>query len=270
VPSFIVSLPDTALSAFKVFALNLQFSLLNPILQEFLMRKKSFIIGVTGVIGAGKSKVCRFLQRKYGFYWIDADAIVHELYRAGMPGYRRIKEYFGDFFAGKKEVNRGRLRKFILKSPQKLWILNKLMHSLILHEVNKKIVRISGLAGVTKNYGSKFMDECKNSRGEMAENYRCKPAMPGVMSCCICIEAVYFEPQDLGKFIDQLLILDSPDESIIKRLKKRKIPQEQLIKLLEFQRKNFSKSGIKEYGKIENAHSIDALYKRTEAMLKLC
>lgn len=175
-----------------------------------MTKKKTFILGVTGVIGSGKSTLCRFLLDKYGFHWISADKVVHELYEAGKPGYQKIKEYFGDQFVGKKGVNRGRLRQFVLKSPQKMWILNKLIHPLVVHEVNKKIVQLKGAA-------------------DTKEPIR------------ICIEAVYFEPQDLGKFIDQLIIVDAPDEVILKRLKARKITLSQLKQILILQLKNLPK-----------------------------
>ena len=85
--------------------------------------KETFVLGVTGVIGSGKSTACRILSEQLGFYWIEADAIVHELYKVGEPGYKKIREYFGDPFVGKYGVNRGRLRRFALQNPQKLWIL---------------------------------------------------------------------------------------------------------------------------------------------------
>lgn len=183
------------------------------------------IIGVTGVIGSGKSTACSILEKKFGFRWIDADKIVHELYRPGQPGYQKIKDYFGTQFVGKKGVHRGRLRRFILKTPQKLWILNKLIHSLVVHEVNKKIVQYK--------------------------------------NCRICIEAVYFDPADLGKFIDRLVIIDAPDEKILKRLAKRKIPRKQLLALLKFQRKNLSRSGVL----VKNQGTIIELEKQVEDLV---
>ncbi len=188
------------------------------------MGSRNKIIGVTGVIGSGKSTVCRILEKKFGFHWIDADKVVHELYQPGRPGYQKIKDYFGVQFVGKKGVHRGRLRRFILKTPQKLWILNKLIHSLAVHEVNKKII------------------QSKSGR--------------------ICLEAIYFEPNDLGKFIHQLVIVDASDKKILRRLAKRKIPQEQLAALLKFQRKNLLKSGIA----IKNEGTITKLEKRIEAL----
>lgn len=173
--------------------------------------KDCFILGVTGVIGSGKSTYCKFLQEHGGFTWINADEIVHELYQNGQAGYKKIREYFGNQFVGKREVHRGRLRRLVIGAQHKLWILNKLMHPLVAHQVNNKIVQLKKLAGSHK-----------------------KPIL-------ICIEAAYFDPSDLGKFIDRLLMVDAPDEIIMKRLKARKIPNKQLKTLLKFQRKNMPK-----------------------------
>lgn len=177
------------------------------------MRKKTFIIGVTGVIGSGKSEVCRRLRDEFGFQWISADILVHDLYKAGRPGYVRIKEFFGDAFVSGKEVLRGRLRRFILGSHQKLWILNKVIHPLVLHEVNKKITQINALNKAEKR-------------------------IP------VCIEAAYFEKEDLGKFVDRILRIDARDEVIMARLRQRKISQKDLGRLLLFQRKTMSKEGL--------------------------
>jgi dephospho-CoA kinase len=195
----------------------------------------TFIVGVTGVIGSGKSMLCNFLAEQYGFHWIHADAITHELYKPEQPGYRKIKEYFGDQFVGKRGVHRGRLRRFILKSPQKLWILNQLIHPLIVHEVNKKIVQLL-------------------RKGKAVSNEPVK----------ICIEAIYFEPKDLGKFIDELIAVHCPDEKILlKRLNSRKVPKNQLQTLIAFQRKNLPKFGIR----IENTGSKEEFFKKVGYLL---
>lgn len=184
------------------------------------------IVGVTGAMGSGKSTACRFLHDRLGFHWIEGDAIVHELYSAGQPGYNKIQEYFGKQFVGKKEVNRGRLRQFVLKTQHKLWILNQIIHPLVFHIVNKKIVQLEKEA---------------RKKGEGRPK--------------ICIEAVYFEPQDLGKFIDVLLVIDVPEEVLLKRLHERKIPLPQLKKMLTFQRKILPQAGIR----ITNSGTIKTL-----------
>ncbi|MBI2453770.1 dephospho-CoA kinase [Candidatus Peregrinibacteria bacterium] len=187
--------------------------------------KKAFILGVTGVVGSGKSSLCRYLEANLGFHWINADAIVHELYRKGEPGYEKIKNYFGSRYVDKLGVNRNALRKFALKSPQKMWILNKLIHPLVFHIVNTKIAQI----------------------------VRCNKAQNNIY---ICIEALYFDASDLGKYVDQLLVIDAPDDVILKRLRERNIPEQELKTLLLFQRKNLAHKGIR----IMNEESLETFY----------
>ncbi len=169
------------------------------------MAKNIFVLGVTGVIGSGKSVFCKFLQKFFGFHYIDADSIVRNLYLAGNDGYKRINAYFGGDFVNRTDVNRDRLRKFILMYPEKLKILNKLIHPFVAREMNKKIVQIK--------------------RESTSKN-----------RIFICIEAINFEQKYLGKIVDQVVILNESDEIILKRLKNRNIPIGQIKKILKLQR----------------------------------
>lgn len=217
---------------------------------------KAQIIGVTGVIGSGKSTVCRYLQEHCGFHWINADEITHDLYKIGQPGYKKIREYFGQQFVGLREVHRGRLRRLVLKSQQKLWILNKLMHPLIAHEVNKKIVQERQKA--RSAILSPFIKQTGTVQKKDA------PLL-------VCIEAVYFEPGDLGKFIDQLFFVEAPDEVVMKRLlsdkKRKKIPELDLRKLLLFHRKMKSQNMAKIGTIIKNDGAVDLLVRRLSRLL---
>lgn len=164
------------------------------------------VVGVTGVIGSGKSTFCRFLKSKFGFKYIDADKIVHSLYKVGKPGYKKIEKYFGSRFVGKSGVDRESLRKFLLKNPQKFRLINKFIHPLVAAEVNKKKVQLK------------------------AQHKSKTPLL-------ICVEAVYFERKNLGKFVNKIVTVDAPDSEILRRLKSRGIKKGELTALLQFQRK---------------------------------
>lgn len=196
--------------------------------------KKIPVWGVTGVIGSGKSVFCKILSEKYSFFWINTDKIVHDLYKYGNQGYKKIKEFFGEQFIGEAGVYRGRLRLLVAKSPQKLWILNKLIHPLVTHEVNKKIDQLA---------------KQKTSKTFIG----------------ICLEAVYFEKESLGKFIDRLIVIEASDKQILVRLSNRKIPIEQLKKILKFQRENLQKEGIV----VENNSDLESFYKKIERLVAM-
>ncbi|MBP9718325.1 dephospho-CoA kinase [Candidatus Gracilibacteria bacterium] len=168
---------------------------------------KTFLVGVTGVIASGKSTACRYFQDERGFVWLDADHITHELYQKGGQGYTKIKEYFGDYYVGKTEVHRNRLRALVAKNHQKMWILNKVIHPIIWNEVSKKIDQLKA--------------QYKREQRDLK----------------VCLEAFYLEPGDVGTFCDRILCIDAPNDRILQRLKERGLPADEAKEILTFQRK---------------------------------
>ena len=54
------------------------------------------IIGVTGGVGAGKSRVLKILAGDFGAHVIQADEVAKALMEPGQECYRRVVEYLGD------------------------------------------------------------------------------------------------------------------------------------------------------------------------------
>jgi dephospho-CoA kinase len=145
------------------------------------------VIGVTGGFGVGKSTACRLLVKKHDAIWIDADKIVHELYEPGKGGFVKIRNYFGeDFVDPNKGVLREKLRCAVLKNVQQLWILNKLIHSLVTHEAEIMI------------------DKLKKKHGD---------------DVVICLESFYLEQEDLGKLVDKVILVER-DSSLVEKGRK--------------------------------------------------
>jgi dephospho-CoA kinase len=66
-------------------------------------------VGLTGGIACGKSTVARMFQ-ELGAQVIDADVLVHELYRPGQEVYQELVRRFGqDIVKANGEIDRGRL-----------------------------------------------------------------------------------------------------------------------------------------------------------------
>ncbi|HLW51754.1 MAG TPA: dephospho-CoA kinase [Candidatus Angelobacter sp.] len=66
-------------------------------------------VGLTGGVACGKSTVSRMFA-ELGAQVIDADRIVHELYRRGEPVYQQLVAKFGEgILAADGEIDRGRL-----------------------------------------------------------------------------------------------------------------------------------------------------------------
>jgi dephospho-CoA kinase len=101
----------------------------------------SFILGITGGIGSGKSAATDYFSL-LGIHIVDADVIAHQLASRGSPLLVAIKEHFGDDILlapsefGDTELNRVKLRGIVFNNPQeKKWLEN------LLHPVIRKKIR---------------------------------------------------------------------------------------------------------------------------------
>lgn len=85
------------------------------------------ILGLTGSIACGKSTVADWLKQQ-GAIVIDADALVHELYRD--PAFtKQIGQSFGTFVIGNDGVvDRNALGKLVFGNPHKMEKLEKIVH----------------------------------------------------------------------------------------------------------------------------------------------
>ncbi|WP_229702170.1 dephospho-CoA kinase [Bowmanella pacifica] len=93
--------------------------------------KRPLIIGLTGGIGSGKTKVSD-LFAGLGIDIIDADVLAREVVEPGAPALKQIADHFGkQILRADGQLNRGALRERIFSAPdEKAW-LNALLHPLI-------------------------------------------------------------------------------------------------------------------------------------------
>ncbi|MFJ9672052.1 dephospho-CoA kinase [Streptomyces sp. NPDC101221] len=88
-------------------------------------------VGLTGGIGAGKSEVSRLLV-EHGAVLIDADRIAREVVAPGTPGLAAVVAAFGeDVLAGDGGLDRPRLGSIVFSDPEKLAVLNGIVHPLV-------------------------------------------------------------------------------------------------------------------------------------------
>lgn len=88
-------------------------------------------VGLTGGIGAGKSEVSRLLV-ECGAVLIDADRIAREVVAPGTPGLAAVVESFGeDVLAEDGGLDRPRLGSIVFADPEKLAVLNSIVHPLV-------------------------------------------------------------------------------------------------------------------------------------------
>ncbi|MEU2875955.1 dephospho-CoA kinase [Streptomyces sp. NPDC007070] len=88
-------------------------------------------VGLTGGIGAGKSEVSRLFV-EHGAVLIDADRIAREVVAPGTPGLAAVVEAFGpDVLAGDGSLDRPKLGSIVFADPDKLAVLNSIVHPLV-------------------------------------------------------------------------------------------------------------------------------------------
>ncbi|MEU6365826.1 dephospho-CoA kinase [Streptomyces sp. NPDC046931] len=88
-------------------------------------------VGLTGGIGAGKSEVSRLLV-ECGAVLIDADRIAREVVAPGTSGLAAVVEAFGeDVLTPEGSLDRPRLGSLVFSDPQKLAVLNSIVHPLV-------------------------------------------------------------------------------------------------------------------------------------------
>ncbi|NBM16804.1 dephospho-CoA kinase [Streptomyces sp. GC420] len=88
-------------------------------------------VGLTGGIGAGKSEVSRLLD-SYGAVIVDADKIAREVVAPGTPGLAAVVEAFGPrILTGDGGLDRPGLGAIVFSDPQKLAVLNAIVHPLV-------------------------------------------------------------------------------------------------------------------------------------------
>lgn len=90
----------------------------------------SFVLGLTGSIGMGKSTTARMFADRGLPVW-DADATVHRLYSPGQPAALAIGALFPGAIDEDGSVNRAHLRSLIQADPTVFDRLNSAVHPLV-------------------------------------------------------------------------------------------------------------------------------------------
>jgi len=87
------------------------------------------IIGITGGIGCGKSRVLAYLSEHFPAKVCQADHVAWKLQEPGQDCYQKIVTYFGKNVLNKdKTINRQRLSQIVFTDETALQRLNEIMH----------------------------------------------------------------------------------------------------------------------------------------------
>ncbi|MER6749229.1 dephospho-CoA kinase [Streptomyces fungicidicus] len=88
-------------------------------------------VGLTGGIGAGKSEVSRLLV-EHGAVLIDADRVAREVVEPGTPGLAAVVDAFGEeILTADGALDRPKLGSLVFADPEKLAVLNAIVHPLV-------------------------------------------------------------------------------------------------------------------------------------------
>ena len=99
----------------------------------------TFVVGLTGGIGSGKSAAAREFER-LGAALVDTDAIAHELTAPGGAALEQIKALFGAAAIGASgAMDREAMRKRVFSDPLAKRALEQLLHPMIRAEAERRI-----------------------------------------------------------------------------------------------------------------------------------
>lgn len=89
------------------------------------------VIGITGGVGAGKSRILDILREEYGAQVIQADQVARDLEEPGQEGYRLLTEQFGNtILCPDGRLNRAAFAELIFRDEAALKQVNDLIHPL--------------------------------------------------------------------------------------------------------------------------------------------
>ena len=98
------------------------------------------LIGITGGVASGKSRVAAFLGKKLDAILISADEICREQLTAGSEGYNQFLASGGVHFVDEDEaIDRRKLREALFKDENLRRSLEQILHPLV-HDQIKKVV----------------------------------------------------------------------------------------------------------------------------------
>lgn len=113
------------------------------------MRKpKSFVVGLTGGIGSGKSTALEAFER-LGAATVSLDRLAHEQARPGREGYKAVVKAFGRGVLDRAgRIDRARLGALAFRSAAARRKLERATHPLILREMKALVSRLRGVVVV--------------------------------------------------------------------------------------------------------------------------
>ena len=103
----------------------------------------TFVIGVTGGIGSGKTTVCNLFHELFAIPVIDADIIAKDVVKKNQPALQAIVAEFGEgVLTDSGELDRPKVKKLVFSHPAKRKILERIVHPAVRNEMRVQISRV--------------------------------------------------------------------------------------------------------------------------------
>lgn len=98
------------------------------------------IIGITGGVGSGKSRVLGYMEQQHGACICQADHVAWELQLPGEGCYEKIVQTFGrEIVQEDGRIDRPKLGSIVFEDAEKLQVLNDIMHPAVKEEIRRRI-----------------------------------------------------------------------------------------------------------------------------------
>lgn len=98
---------------------------------------RKITVGITGSIGSGKSEFTR-LAEQLGFPVIRADDISNEILATNPDVRKQVRKKFGNEALINNKPNKSYLAKIVFSDPVKLRELERILHPLVIKEIEKR------------------------------------------------------------------------------------------------------------------------------------
>lgn len=97
-------------------------------------------VGLTGGIASGKSTVVQLLADR-GALIIDFDLLTRYVEEPGRPAWNKIVSIFGkEIINDDGAINRRKLGEIVFQNPEKLALLNSIVHPLVFQEWKRRLI----------------------------------------------------------------------------------------------------------------------------------